>query len=533
MIISKILSVVTKKHEQQKIAMAVPAPTGKSSEDMKAQGLYVIQNMLTRMPNATQKEVMEALQRIIDSGASEFFGKMTPRTAIGLPNIYILDPDDVFEVDGKQYVSLSVEPSRLVGKSWTSPSGSVYAKGQMFEGEVSVLDLATGELAVLPLAPIKDKIIVPTGNREVVLQRANQEIKKYNEKIKSINDAIGASKLVLQIERAKEQIQSRLTTLEAIKSGTRKQLDRFRQAPLAAFESWASELREGVQSGRMSLRDAYDTILYLHMSSPEKLIADIESGNFRVPEELREGILAIARKEMEVGARKNEEEAKRELERGRRIQEKNVPEIHDVEIEPFALEDIPGGSGPGKEKYKEVHTTKSIWHQIYKLKASLEGSTKDAEELTKIKTSIGNMEKYMGDLQKGQRSKKFLNTLEGKPILDAMNNFLGESSLFIKRYATDIIQDGKVNPRLMGTEGTEGNALVAVALTRMYNVVKETISMYTGGETLPGAETVAQPEKELIKSPEGEVVQAFISKDKIVKISEFLWKAFEDRMRIR
>lgn len=57
MIISKILSVVTKKHEQQKIAMAVPAPTGKSSEDMKAQGLYVIQNMLTRMPNARKSVV--------------------------------------------------------------------------------------------------------------------------------------------------------------------------------------------------------------------------------------------------------------------------------------------------------------------------------------------------------------------------------------------------------------------------------------------------------------------------------------------
>lgn len=513
--------------------MAVPT-TEESAKTLKEQGLYVLQDMMSRMPNSTQKEMHEALKGIIDSGASEFFRNMKPKTVISLPRIYILDPNDVFEVDGKKYVSITVDPPRLIGQKWTAPSGTFYIKGQQFEGEVTALDLDTGLPVVLPLAPIKDKITAPIGNRDEVLQKANEEIAKYNKRIGAISDAVGASKLVLQIERAKEQIQTRLSTLENIKQGLGRQLEHYKKSPMDAFESWAKELREGVQSGRMSLKDAYDTILYLHMSTPEKLISDIESGAFRVPEELKEGILAIARKEVESGVEVEKQEKIKQEERDKRIREKTIPEIHDTAIEPFKPEDIPGA----KQKYKEIDTTKSMWHQVAKIKAALAGSERDSKELIEIKQTIDNMEQYMGALEKGQRSKEFLNTPEGQPILDAMNNFLEKSSMFIKRYATDIIQDNKVNPKLMGTEGTQGNALLAVALTRMYNVTKETINMYTGGITPPSSGGIAS-EVPSVKEPSETTVPSQVSepvarsKNKITRMSELLWLAFENRMRLK
>lgn len=526
-IISKILSVSLKKS-----AMAVPSPVGDTAEKMKQQGLYVIQEMLTRMPNSTQAETMSAIQNIVNSGASEFFSKMTPRTVISLPQIYALDQNDIFEVDGKRYVSIEVSPPRKVGQKWTSPSGIQYVKGQDFGGEVVALDLDTGSPTVLSLPPIKDKILVPSENREKLMADANKEIALYNERIGSLTEALGASKIVTQIGRAKRQIEVRIDSLNRIIESNVKQLSSVEQNKKPAFESWAKDLRDGVASGRMSLKDAYDTVLYLNMSTPEQLISGLSSNppTIQVPEELKAGILAIAKKEAEMSGIKREKERNEKLEEQKRIEEKEVPEIHEDEIKPFTMEDIPGGQAkPGLEKYRTVDLTKSVWHQIAGLKASIDGSRRDLAQLTEIKMSIENMEKYMGALESGQRGAAFLNTPEGKPVLDAMKDFLSKSSLFIKRYATDIIQDGKVNPRLMGPKGTKGNALLAVSLTRMYNVVKETIAMYTGGAS--GSVALDVPvSKEPVGVEPVAPVQASV-KGKIEKLSEILWKAFEDRMK--
>jgi len=508
-----------------KEAMAVPMPTGKNAEEMKANGIYMLQDMLSRMPNTTQKDMHSALEGVINSGASEFFKNMTPKTVISLPSIYILDNKDIFELDGKKYVTIAVDAPRIVGKAWKSPSGKDYAKGQEFKGEITALDLDSGLPVILPLDPIKDKITKPTESAEAIAQKANKEIAQYNEKIKSINKATGASKLVLQISRAKEQIDKRLQTLENIKSATQKQLENIQKSPLSAFESYTKDLLNQIQSGKLSLKDAYDTILYLNMSTPEKLISDIESGKIKIPEELKAGLLIIAKKEIEGKKQKNKEEEQKELEKQERIKSKEIPEIHDTEIEPFTSQDVPGS----KEQYKEIRTPKSVWSQIASLKSSLAGSEQDTIELTQIKQSIESLEKFMGELEKGQRSNKFLLSPEGKPILDAMNEFLSKSSLFIKRYATDIIQDGKVNPKLMGTSGTEGNALLAVSLTRMYNVVKETIAMYSTDPiiTEPTKEIpqLPQPSKPTIKEPIAN------TENQITKLSNALWSAFEDRMR--
>jgi len=527
-----------------KKAMALPSPAGATGQKMKEQGIYIIQNMMSSLPGVTQKDIFKAIEQIKSTGASEFFSQMTPRTVISLPKIYLLDQNDVFELDGKKYVTVYVEDGSdwkvpgVAGKAYTAPSGKTYEKGQKIPGEVIALNLESGNTEVLDLSIIKDRITKPTKNVEAIAAAANKEIALYNERIGALSKALGASKLVLQIERANRHIDKRIEDLNGIIQSLQKQVDQMKGDPLAAFEQYAGDLKGAVQKGLMSLKDAYDTVLYLYASDPAKLISDLTSTPpvLVVPEEIKAGLLGIAKQHVEGLKHREIQEQKEKAEEKARIEQKEVPEIYDEPIQPFQPSDIPSG----KQKYKEISMSTSLWTHIASLKKAIKGSQEDLQQLTQIKQSIDNMTKYMGDLEKGQRSKEFLNTPEGKPVLDAMNNFLSVSTLFIKRYATDIIQEHKVNPKLMGTAGTKGNALLAVALTRMYNVVKETIAMYTGGDE-PGAggagaiTEVPQVKEEVSPSPQVVATPETVAKteDKIQKMSKLLWKAFEDRMRLR
>jgi len=497
---------------------------------MKANGITVLQNMVKTMPNATQKDMHAALQDVIKSGASEFFKNMTPKTVISLPLIYVLNPDDIFELEGKRYVTIEVHDGSnfttpgITGQKYTSPSNIEYPKGTKIPGEVEALNLDTGEPEILPLPLVREKITKPTENAENLAKKANEKIAQYNEKIKSISKATGASKLVLQIESAKQNVEQRMEDLKNIIFYDQQKLENVQKDPLSAFENYAQDLKNQVESGKLSLKDAYDTILYLYQSIPEKLVSDIESGKIKIPEELKMGILTIAKREIESTKSKTQQKQLNDAKELEIIQKRDIPEIHDTEMEYFTPQDIPGS----KQKYKEIDTKKSMWSYIASIKKSLLGSKKDYEELTLIRDSINNMERYMGELQKGQRSKKFLLSPEGKPILDEMNNFLNESSLFIKRYAVNIIQDGKVNSKLMGPKGTAGNALLAISLTKMYNIVKETIAMYSTDPiiTEPNKE-LPQPSKPTIKEPIAN------TENQITKLSNALWSAFEDRMRAK
>ena len=525
-IISKIVNV--------KKAMAVPV-SEQRAQKMREKGIYVLQDMISRMPNSTQADTMQALQDIRSSGASEFFNAVTLRTVVSLPQIYILKPEDVFEFEGKRYVALDVEDGSdwktpgVVGKAYTSPSGVQYAKGQRVPGEVVALNVDNGNLEVLPLPQIRDQIIAPTEDIDRVLRDANEEISKYNSRIRSITNALGASKIVLQIARAKEQIQTRLDELSGIIRGNQRKLEQV-STLTETQEGWDTDLMNDVRSGRMSLKDAYDSILYQYQSRPENLISDIEQNVITVPPELRDGLLAISHKEIEKKREVEEKERQKDLQTQQRIREEGIPEIHETELEPFVRGDIPSA----KQRYKKVDKARSIHHEIARLNNAIEGSQKDVVRLTDIKQSMENMEKYMGDLEKGQRSKNFLNTPEGQPVLDAMNDFLKKAMLFIETYDvnTKIVQDNKINPKLFGPKGTKGNALLAAAMTRMYNVVKETINMYGGGGTPPSGVAVVPQEREV---PEAvpERLPIANAQDQIKRMSELLWKPFEDRMRLK
>jgi len=510
--IFKILSV-------KKVAMAVPV-SSEQAEAMKQHGIFVLQDILKRLPHTTQKDMFNKIQEVIQSGASEFFRNLEVKTAIQLPAVYVIDPDDIFSLNGKNYFAIEVDPARKVGKKWTSMSGREYQKNDQYDGEVLALDIETGLPVPLPLPQVNALITAPTGDREKVLERVNKEVASYNERIQAIDNAVGASKLALQIARAEDKINERIETLNSIKTSIENKLQRYESAPRESYEGWMNSLREGIRNGQLNIRDVYDTILFLYQSNPESLAQKIRSGEIIIPEDLKAGILGIAEQE-QAGISKDQEKKQRdEQEREERIRQREIPEIHEQPISPFAIQDIPGS------KYKTVKEQKSFYHWMSSQKHAIEGTERDIKELTEIKNAMEEMRKYTGP-----KSKEFITSPEGRSYLQSLSNFLNASSMFIKRYATDIIQDGKVNPKLMGSEGTEGNAFVAVALTRLYNVIKATLEEYTAISPMPsGRDTVETPVPALENVSNTSNSQ---DKIKITKLSEILWKAFEERLKIK
>jgi len=504
-------------------AMAVPTPTGDIAQKMKEQGIYVLQNILKRMPYTTQKDMYNKIQEVIQSGASDFFKNLDVKTAIQLPQIFVVTPENIFEFNNKKYFAIEIEPPRIVGKSWKGLDGKQYAKGQSYEGEVLALDIDNGLPVPLSLPQVQEKIKTPLKDKEQTLEKINQEIVSYNERIKSIEKAIGVSRLVLQLARVHDKIAERLNTLTSMKQSIQSKVDKYKKMPMESYELWAKSLREGIQSGTLNLRDIYDTLLFLYQSNPETLSQKIKNGEISVPEELKTGLVAIADQEAKSIVQHKEQKIKEEKEREERIKSKEIPEIYEEEIEPFHIGDIPGF------EYQTVSGYKTFHHWIGSQERTLEGIEKDFQELLEIQTSIENIQKYLGDLEKGQRSKEFLITPEGHKVIDALKNFIDKSSLFIKRYATDIIQNGKINPKLMGTTGTMGNSLIAVSLTRIYNVIKKTIDDLEK-EISPLA--VIEPAKIPIEQP-SEVPVLSESEKRIKRMSELLWVAFENRFRLR
>lgn len=504
-------------------AMGVPVPTGDIAQKMKEQGIYVLQNILRRMPYTTQKDMYAKIQDVVQSGVSDFFKNLDAKTVIQLPQIFVVAPENIFEFNNKKYFAIEIEPPRIVGKAWKGLDGKPYVKGQLYEGEVLALDIDSGLPVPLSLPQVREKIKAPLKDKEQTLEKVNREIVSYNERIKAIDQAIGVPRLGLQLARIHDKIAERLHILTSMQQSIQFKLDKYKKMPLESYELWAKSLREGVQSGQLSLRDIYDTLLFLYQSNPETLSQKIKNGEISIPEELKMGIIAIADQEAKSVARYKEQKIKEEKEREERIKSKEIPEIYEEEIEPFHIGDIPGF------EYQTISGYKTFHHWIGSQERSLEGIKKDFQELFEIQTSIENIQKYLGDLEKGQRSKKFLVTPEGYKVLDALKNFLEKSSLFIKRYATDIVQNGKINPKLMGTAGTIGNALIAVSLTRIYNVIKKTVDDL---EKEISPLVIVEPAKTPVEQP-SEVPVLSESEKRIKRMSELLWKAFENKFRLR
>lgn len=508
-----------------KTSMPVPI-TDEDRASMARDGIFVLLDIHKKLP-ATGKRKMEALIKDMQADeVGDFFSTLDPKNAITLPAIYKADPKNIVDIDGAQYYVVSVTEPRVAGKKQTVKDIE-YTKGDAIPGEIICMDVETGKPISFVYEDVVDKIKMPQDNREQTLEQMNNEIAAWNKRVETLEDAVGPTKLALQVAWAENKVSDRVGVLDAqIEALHTQQSDPLGDHP--GYANWVQALSEGIRNGTFNLRDVFDSLMYLYQSTPQELISGIENGTVEVPDEMRNGLLAIAAQELQLKNEKDLAKVQKDRAQEARIEEEltldKVPT--DEPLRPLELEDIP------EEKYKTLKKNKTLWSWSASINAQIVNIRKDKAQLEEVLGSLKSLRGYIGELGKGQRAKDYLRSPEGQPIVDTLKSFLNIAQTFIKRYSVDIIENGTINSSLMGRGGTLGNSLLAVALNRIYVIIQKTLAEVTE----PAIEHLVDPvREELDEAPamEGLEEQIAKSKDKITRMSELLWGMFEEKGKLR
>lgn len=502
-----------------KKAMAVPI-TEDIARKMARDKIYTLLN-LTDVPKPMPKTKKTDIEQILnDNGIVQLFNEMSPVTVLQLPKIFAPNDSNIVEIDGQQYYLAHVTESKTPGKS--DPKRGLQ-KGVHYDGKIICLNMDSGQPIEFSYDEYANRITTPDINRRRSMEEVNEAINKYNQKIVGINKALGVEKLALQFTWIEGQIEERLQTLQ----GQLNAVQRKQDNPLSTSEGyreWIDFLRDGVSNRRFPLRDTFDTLIFLHKLNPQQLAEGIENNSVEVPQEIRAALLAIAYKEMEMIQEKREDAISKEEERTERM-ESPLPEDKEPELQqlrPMTLEEMP------ETKYRKATEYQTLQSWAQSLYSQRTGIERNINELQELKNTFDSARQYLGALEKGTRGVDFLRSPEGRAIVDNLRAFLDRSESFLKKYAIDVIKDGTINPQLMGRSGQLGNALIGVALLRIYTTIKQNLERVES-ETVPSERQPISRDVP-VASPLEPVSEA---KDKIKKLSEALWKAFENKMRLR
>jgi len=496
-----------------KHAMPVREPTQQQRQDMAKEKIYMLfdqTDVPKPLPHARKTEVERILQ---DQGIVELFGELSPVTVLTLPKVYNPSQENIVEIEGEQYYLLKVIPSKDPKKS--DPKRGL-VKGEHYDGKIILVDMDTGIPVVKSFDQYASAMKASPHLREETLSKLNEKIKKHNERIDKINNAVGVSRFPLQLKSVEEDINDRLTELNAQRTA----IESKKGNPLRSINEWVEFQLEGVKNGTLSIRDIFDTLLYIYQTKPQELIDGITNGSIPVPDEIRGALIAIAQQEYESRRSDIEQKQVKDVEREERIEEE-IPEekMPDLEhIQELTLEQIP------EQKYKEPseYNTYETWMQSQDIK--IRGIDRDIRELTDIKNGLSGIRDFIGHLEKGQRGKAFLKSEQGTEVLNGVRSALVSLGKFISRYSINIVENGNLNPKLMSRKGSTGNAFIAIGIKQLYNVIRETLKEFEGDIPSP-----VLPEKTPVDTQPEEVEAS--SKDVFVKkLSNALWSVFERRM---
>jgi len=401
-----------------------------------------------------------------------------------LPRVYVFSRDNIVEIDGGMYYIVYVEKSKEMKRTGHR------------DGKIVAIDVASGEPKTFSFDQYASKIQKHLSVRKETLERINKEIGEWNSKIDKIDKMTGFTALPLQIGRARNRLDKRIQTLQSQVDAIEKQ----KQNPLSGFNAyndWLQFLREGIKKREFSLQDTFDTLLFLYKRTPDQLATGLESGEIKVPPELKNPLMQIALAESKGVAEKKEKREFNQEQREQRIEE-DLPEFKEPgleNIQPMTEEQLPSSY----EKSTTYHTLEFWWARKF---AQLHDIVRDLRELTDIRDMLSKMVKYMAALEKGQLSKDYLVSPEGQQDIGVLKEFLNKTKSFLKRYQGSLVDEsGRISQRIFGRTGTMGNAELFVSLARLYNVFRLAFLELTppAGQPFPATgfntpEPVTQPE---------------------------------------
>jgi len=457
-----------------------------------------------------------------DVGITKLRG-IDPDVALSLPRIYNYGPNDIKEIDGQRYIIIDM-PKKMLKRKPTL---------------IKAINIDTGEtvnnINMADVLPQLQQQIAPLT--EETKRRVNEEIRKHNDRLDAIDKATANITLLpLQLARVSGLIDERVADLDGIIGSTRAKLESPKPEPI---NQWESEMQQDLIGGDLDEVDFVDTALHTYKYRYNELVEDLknidENGNPKEPnlsipanidnpEQLRVKLMNMG----ELAFNEYVDAATR------RRENKAAPGVDfDIDAIDFGYIDE-----LTSDEIKKKHQTTG-YRSWGSYESSLETIIRNEEEmkqkLIEIKQSLTELGQRIGGLEAGQRSNDYLrNTPEGRQIVDELREFInGQLGQFITQYKTNIIKDGVLDRKKMGSGGSIGNGLLVVAFGRMYQVISTLLGKISGGdhdriepERVP-AEVEEVPAERALEEPIAK------SKDKITRMSELLWGMFESRMRLR
>lgn len=534
-VISKIISV----KKLTKESLAQPLSPEKARE-WAGRGQFTSPNATEDMPKPKSgvKKYREILE---NTGAAALFGSNLPK----LRKYYIPKLKNIVMIDGKEYFLTHVEES--VDK--------VKGGARHIDGHFEIIGPITrqqNQRINWSLTPPEPKTISYDQYKDQI-KRSPQEI---NEKLSMINEFIDEHNIMvdkqqdkkfgtvtvlpLQIDRAERRIKDRLKELESIREETGKSVEKGEDRTERAISDLAF-LREDIMSGRSSTTPQNYAVAVLETkfhSIPTLQELKVELANVHPPfdERTNEILLKYLNQVVDWQIKeRREEEIKKGIGKENREQRKesDLPEMKEILIQKIKrLDKLPGKAYDKSQAYYSPETTKT---QAYEIEDT---SSTDYDELSAVLNSLTSARQTIIDLP--TKSNEYL-IGAGESRLGQINSFLDNAKIFMKRYVTSpyvpsVTEPGmaEINSKLFSkTTPGLGNALIAVILHHIVISVEEELNRIRGG-----AVTLSEP----VKVP-GQVVPAQVpaaqsehassTKDKIKRMSELLWMAFENRNKLK
>lgn len=440
-----------------KHAMPPPQPSKDEQKEMIEQGIDVIpytpraKHNKEITPNIKKRELIEVVK-------DDTFKGLDPKTIIQLPSIAKLDENKLIEIDNEIFYLVNV----------ITPTTKI-------PGEFILLNPTTGNLKRIPYTNENiQKMQPPKHIKQNIVEKINQEINNYNKKIEQINKYTGITKLNLQIKSTEEAIEERIQIIKNMKQATENKMNQPTPQPYA---DWTTRIMKEVQEGKHSLVDAFHTIIFMYQDNMQKLINDINNNKINIPEEIKPALINIANREL-TNKQKNEDAKKLKQKQKEENMEEEMEDYQGIQETPMQTIDesyIPGGKF---EKLPAYSDYESLNQQYYRIIESIE---KNQKLLERTQNSMQNLRTYITQMETGTRSIE--QAKQNPKIQQKIKNHLNDIKVFIKAYEIDIIQNGKINPKLMGTSGrTIGNAFIAIKLQGIINTIYNTILQITPNE---------------------------------------------------
>jgi len=519
-----------------KEAFAAPM-TEKQEKALGNQGLVQIPDVRNKYPkgNVGGRKGSWGYKDIIkEVGAEDLFETSDPKLRTWLK----LNADKIVVIEGQEYIVWNTKkPNKK-----SDLEGKILAVGPLVRDAEGKIDSEKSSFKPKEFSYAKyaEQMQTAPDILKKKLDEANVEIQSYNnfvdKTVAKMEEGKGASVTVLplQLKHAEGAIERRLSTLAGQKKSIEEGLAKTQEQAQAGMQALNETSQEGLSPqdyAILLLEQKFHSVATLQQLKGE--IANVQMPFDQETNTILQNFIVsvvdwqLVEREKEIQKREEAGQARTE-----RKEEEDLPEMKQMLLQKVApLEKLKGA-------YKKVNQFYSPEAMTSQRGFTTETIDQDYSELSAVLGSIQQARESIIALP--SKTNAFI-TGEGAYRLQEIESFVNNADLFVKRYQTNPFVETEagleINNKLLGTSGTLGNSIVAMALRQIILSVNAEIERIKTGTTPPQAqdgkvEMVKEPITEPTVEPVREPTNAS-KKNNMERLSEIFWQSFEEGMRLK